>query len=209
LRGLNAISTRAIGVPMLEITPTIPESQRQRAGEIYYEAFRRKLQPLVGKPAETLRVLTAGLNLKLALGASVDGKLFGVAGLHHRLGVFSRVVLRDSLSHLGPVRGLYAWAVLNLFGAGATCPPDHLRIAALAVDARARGHGLGSRLLEAIFEKARCEGFRAVRLEVVDTNTGARQLYERSGFVVVETHSYPIKNDWLGFSSDHVMVRML
>lgn len=194
---------------MIEITHTLPESQRQRAGQIYYDAFRRKLQPLVGKPAETLRVLTAGINLKLALGALVNGKLLGLAGLHSREGIFSRVILRDSLSHLGPLRGIYAWGVLNLFGAGASCPPDHLRIAALAVDAAARGQGLGSRLLEAVFDKARNEGFRAVRLEVVDTNTGARQLYERSGFVVVETHLYPIKNDWLGFSSDYVMVKKL
>jgi ribosomal protein S18 acetylase RimI-like enzyme len=194
---------------VIEIVPSLPESLRAQAGRIYYEAFRRKLQPLVGKPAETLRVLTAGLDLKLVLGALVGGKLRGLAGLHSHEGLFSRVVLRDSLSHLGPLRGLYAWAVLNLFGQGAKCPPDHLRIAALVVDASARGQGLGSRLLEAIFDKARREGFRAVRLEVVDTNTGARQLYERMGFAKVATHSYPIKSTWLGFSSEQVMVKKL
>jgi ribosomal protein S18 acetylase RimI-like enzyme len=194
---------------MLEIIHNLPETLRNQAGQIYYEAFRRKLQPLVGKPIETLRVLTAGLNLKMALGALVDGKLLGVAGLHSREGIFSRVILHDGIHHLGLWRGLYAWGVLNLFGAGANCPHDHLRIAALAVDAAARGQGLGSRLLEAVFDKARQEGFRAVRLEVVDTNHDARRLYERTGFAVVKTHSYPIKSDWMGFSSDHVMVKAL
>jgi ribosomal protein S18 acetylase RimI-like enzyme len=194
---------------MIEIIPSLNECQRLRAGQIYYEAFRRKLQPLVGKPAETLRVLAAGFNLNMALGALVDGKLLGLAGLHSREGVFSRVVLGDSLRHLGLLRGVFAWAVLNLFGAGANCPSGHLRIAALAVDESTRGNGLGSRLLEAVFDKARREDFRAVRLEVVDTNHGARQLYERMGFTLVETHRYPLLRGWLGFSSDHVMVKEL
>src|SRR5512145_199237 len=142
----------------LEILPGLPESLRAQAGRIYYEAFRRKLQQLVGKPAETLRILTAGLNLKLAFGAFADGKLLGLAGLHSRAGIFSQVALRESLRQLGPGRGPYAWAILNLFGQGAKCPPGHLRIAALAIEPAARGQGLGSRLLEAIFEKARLEG---------------------------------------------------
>ena len=194
---------------MIEIIQTLPESLRAQAGRIYYAAFQRKLQPLVGQPAATLRVLTAGLNLKLALGALVDGKLLGLAGLHHHAGIFSRVALRASLSQLGPLRGFYAWAVLNLFGQGSQCPPGQLRIAALAVEAAARGQGLGTRLLEAIFDQARCEGFHAVRLEVVDSNHGARQLYERLGFTVIETHSYPIQKSWLGFSSDQVMLKEL
>jgi ribosomal protein S18 acetylase RimI-like enzyme len=68
---------------------------------------------------------------------------------------------------------------------------------------------LGSLLLEAVFAQARREGFRAVQLEVVDTNHGARQLYERLGFAVIETHSYPLKSNWLGFSSDYIMLKKL
>jgi ribosomal protein S18 acetylase RimI-like enzyme len=195
--------------PMIEITPTLAEAQRQRAGQIYYEAFQRKLQPLVGRPAAALRVLTAGLNLQMALGALVDGQLLGIAGLHCRDGVFSQVRLRDSQKEFGLLRGLYAWGMLNLFGAGASCPPGHLRIAALAVAAGARGQGLGARLLEAVAERARRDGYRAVRLEVVNTNTAARRLYERAGFGVVATHFYPMPGGWLGFSGEHVMVKPL
>jgi ribosomal protein S18 acetylase RimI-like enzyme len=194
---------------MIEIAATIPENQRQRAGEIYYEAFRRKLQPLVGKPAETQQTLAMGFNLDMAIGALADGELRGLAGLHSAAGIFSRVRMSDCWKQLGPLRGLYAWAVLNLFGAGAKCPPGHLRIAAIAVDEKARGQGLGSRLLETVFDKARREGFKAVRLEVVDTNPRAKKLYENLGFGVVETHAYPITSGWLGFSKEYVMVKTL
>ncbi len=84
-----------------------------------------------------------------------------------------------------------------------------MRVAALAVDSAARGRGVGSRLLESIFDKARREDYRAVRLEVVDTNTGARRLYERMGFSVVKTHRYLLIRRWLGFTGDHVMVKEL
>lgn len=60
---------------------------------------------------------------------------------------------------------------------------------------------MGTRLLETIFDLA--------RREVVDTNTRARQLYERLGFVLVETHAYPIQSGWLGFSKDHVLIKKL
>ena len=194
---------------MIEIIPKLAENQRVRAGQIYYQAFRRKLQPLVGSPAQASQILTAGLNLDMVMGVVVDGELSGIAGLHTRQGIFLQVVLRDSLHNLGPVRGLFAWVVINLFTVSPNCSPDELRIAALAVDSALQGQGLGSRLLEAVFDRARREGYHAVRLEVVDTNLGARRLYERFGFGIIATHRYPIPRNWLGFSKDHVMVKKL
>lgn len=194
---------------MIDIAFPLGESQRPQAGLIYYEAFRRKLQPLIGRPAKTMTVLTAGLNLDMMMGALEEGRLLGIAGLHSHAGTFSHITLRESVAALGLAHGIYAWVALNLFDAGAECPSGELRIAALAVDAVARGRGIGSRLLEAVFAKARREGFRAVRLEVVDTNTGARSLYERQGFAVVKTQRYPLMRNWLGFSGEHVMVKEL
>lgn len=194
---------------MIEITPTLTEDQRALAARIYFEAFRRKLAPLIGQPTLTLCVLTAGLNLKMMMGAQIDGRLLGLAGLQHFKENYLRINFRECIRRLGLVRGAYAWFALNLFGADLTLPKDRLRIAALAVDAEARGKGLGTSLLEAVFVRARNEGFNAVQLEVVDTNIHARRLYERSGFSVVKTHAYPIPGSWLGFSADHVMIKML
>ena len=193
--------------PVIDIAFPLDESHREQAGLIYYEAFRRKLQPLTGKPAQTRALLTAGLNLDRVMGALEEGKLLGIAGLHSHEGTFVRITLRKSMAALGVARGFGAWVGLNLLAAGLSCPTGVLRIAALAVDPIARGRGVGSRLLEAVSDKARCEGFHTVRLEVVDTNTGARQLYERMGFTVVTTHHYPLIRNWLGFSGEHVMVK--
>lgn len=194
---------------MIDIAFPLNESQRSHAGLILYEAFRRKLQPLAGNPARTIPLLTAALNLDMVMGAAVDGRLLGVAGLHSREGRYAQFDLRSAAAAQGLLRGVRAWGMLNLFSRGAGCPAGELRIAALAVDAAARGQGVGSRLLEAIFDKARQDGMGAVRLEVVDTNTGARELYQRLGFKVVKTERYPLPRSWLDFSGDYVMVKAL
>jgi ribosomal protein S18 acetylase RimI-like enzyme len=194
---------------MIDIALPLDESQRAQAGLILYEAFRRKLQPLTGDPARTIPLLSAALNLDMVMGAVVDGRLLGVAGLHSHEGCYAQFDLLSAAAAHGILRGVRAWAMLSLFSRGAGCPAGELRIAALAVDAAARGQGVGSRLLEAIFAKAYADGLVAVRLEVVDTNSGARQLYERLGFRVVRTERYPLPRNWLGFSGDHVMVKVL
>ena len=56
-------------------------------------------------------------------------------------------------------------------------------ISTLAVVAELRGRGVGTRLLETAIAAARDDGFVQLSLSVHRTNTGARQLYERAGFL--------------------------
>jgi ribosomal protein S18 acetylase RimI-like enzyme len=56
------------------------------------------------------------------------------------------------------------------------------RIYSLAVAPRARGLGLGGRLLAALENVARERGYAVARLEVAVSNTPARTLYEGAGY---------------------------
>lgn len=56
------------------------------------------------------------------------------------------------------------------------------RILILAVDERARGRGIGSRLVSLFEERFRNRGVRRLNLEVRVTNESAIRLYERMGF---------------------------
>ncbi|MEE1825516.1 GNAT family N-acetyltransferase [Streptomyces sp. BE20] len=61
----------------------------------------------------------------------------------------------------------------------------HVRqIQGLAVDAGARGRGVGVALVEAACAAAREQGARRLTLRVLGHNAPARSLYERCGFVV-------------------------
>ena len=58
----------------------------------------------------------------------------------------------------------------------------------LYVRAAFRGSGLGERLVQAVTERARAAGYRALRLDTLASMEAAMRLYERLGFV--ETAPY-------------------
>lgn len=83
----------------------------------------------------------------------------------------SRIAYRDGapvgLVNLG-VRGREAW------------------IGGVGVIASARRTGVGEALMSAVQEEARSRGVERVWLEVIDTNVGARALYEKLGYVATQ-----------------------
>lgn len=56
----------------------------------------------------------------------------------------------------------------------------------LAVDSRARGAGMGSRLLHDFESEARALGFNSMALDVFASNTGVPEWYFRNGYELVE-----------------------
>lgn len=59
---------------------------------------------------------------------------------------------------------------------------DEAEILNLAVDARKRRQGIGSRLIERAIEECKAEGARRIFLEVRESNEGARKFYGRARF---------------------------
>jgi ribosomal protein S18 acetylase RimI-like enzyme len=63
-----------------------------------------------------------------------------------------------------------------------------LTINGLAVAHAARGQGVATALLEAAAAEGKRRGARKISLHVHSTNTAARRLYERHGYVIEGTH---------------------
>jgi GNAT superfamily N-acetyltransferase len=61
--------------------------------------------------------------------------------------------------------------------------PDAVLLISMWVAPKARGRGVGRRIVEAVREWSREQGAKEIRLEVTDGNRGAIELYERCGFV--------------------------
>lgn len=78
----------------------------------------------------------------------------------------------------GPEGGIVAYAVL-------WCAADQAELANIAVVEAWRGRGLGSRLLDAVLERARQRGVRSLFLEVRVSNERAARMYEARDFVEV------------------------
>jgi ribosomal protein S18 acetylase RimI-like enzyme len=64
-------------------------------------------------------------------------------------------------------------------------------VCGMAVEPEFRGRGIGTRLLEMAERDCRRHGLRKLSLIVFEQNTGAKRLYERSGYV--EKHRRPVE----------------
>lgn len=162
----------------------VPEDQIEAATALYCEAFREKLVPFLGPVERAARFLSQGLVPERAFVALDRGAVVGLAGFKQaKKGLFEPSVGRFFQE--------YGWsAPLRLLGLALLErdeEPGCLLMDGIAVAASARGQGIGTRLLEAIEAHARASGSDAIRLDVIDSNPGARRLYERFGFEARET----------------------
>ena len=63
---------------------------------------------------------------------------------------------------------------------------DRAFINFVLVSDRYRGYGIGRKLLDAVIERSRKEGLETIRFETYSCLKGARELYRKAGFRIVE-----------------------
>ena len=176
---------------------------RAEVAALFLEAFGAKLRLPLGRPSRALAFVERTLDPRHAISA-VDGAgaLLGVAGVKTPAGGLLTGRNGDLRAVYGMLGGLWRGALLDLYER--PVEPGVMLMDGLFVAPCARGRGVGARLLAAVAERARAEGCREVRLDVVDGNP-ARALYERHGF----RPSGRVENGWmapvLGFGGSTTM----
>ncbi|MGW0534045.1 GNAT family N-acetyltransferase [Streptomyces sp. NPDC003032] len=200
----KSVGTGADGGPVT-VLRGVPAGAGRRAAELYWEAFGRKLGPALNPPDKAVPFIAAHLDGDRAVCALLDGQLVGLAGYQlggrSLTGGSAAAVLRA----YGHVRGLHRLLLLALFERRPA--PRQLVMDGIAVDARMRGRGVGSLLIEEVATLAAEAGCREIRLDVIDTNPRARALYERRGFTAVRTERTPYLRALLGFGAVTTMRR--
>lgn len=186
----------------------LPHILRQQAAELYSSAFERKFRPFFGPRAKSISLVSQSLQPDLAFVAVRDQKLLGLAGIQFAEKRFVDVKRRTLISEFGGVSGLLRHTFMELFFAR---PHEAgvLLMDGIAVRDEARGQGIGTALLEAVYAYAATHHFSSVRLDVIDTNPRARKLYESFGFVSTRTSHFPFLKSLLGFSAVTTMVKRL
>lgn len=162
----------------------VPAGLHLQASRLYAEALKAKLQPFLGSVDRASRLLSQGLRPHRGIFALNGDKVVGVAGFK----VDGTELFDVSMRHM---RQEYGWSALpralGLMLLSRREQPDTLLMDGIAVDPSMRSRGIGARLLDAICQHAAHLNRRYVRLDVVDTNPRAKQLYARKGFVAEKT----------------------
>lgn len=186
----------------------LPEHLKPQAAVLYWQAFGGKLGRVMGPEARAhaflLRVLRAD---HCICALSDDGQLLGIAGFKSWQGSFAGGAPED-------LRAVYGWLGAGWRGAllrllQSEIDNDRFLIDGLCVAREARGHGVGSALVAALMAEATARGYRAIRLEVINTNIRARALYERLGFAAWRVETLGPLRHVFGFSRAVTMVRAL
>lgn len=157
----------------------LAEEHRAEAAALFWEAFEGKLGRALGPRRKAVRWLTRAIAPRHAVSAVRDGELVGVAGFKTGNGGLVAGGFGSLLLTYGP-GAFHRSLLLSRFDR--PVEPGVVMVDGIFVREGSRGYGVGTRLLMALEQIARRHGAHALRLEVVEGNERARDLYERRGF---------------------------
>ncbi len=121
-------------------------------------------------------------------------------------GAYGRMLSGELIMTVAEVEGhAVGHCSIGREGALPTAENAHVGVLGILVDARHRGRGIGTALLERSLERAR-DRFDVVRLSLFSQNVGARRLYERFGFVLSGHVPRHIRRGGTYFDSDEMVL---
>lgn len=171
-----------MNLPALQIHLGLYPTQIQRAAQLYLEALRRQIGPLIGADSRAVAFLRQSINPQNVLTAIHDGEVVGLAGLQHENGPFLQPQLSLFIQHFGWLLGRIRFQQASLYEQPLPAA-SQLLIHSIAVDPAMRGQGVGTSLINAVTDFAYRRGFEAVSIHVPDTAPAMLRLCEHLGFV--------------------------
>lgn len=184
----------------LQITRGFADELRPQVASLYDAAFGAKLGIAIPDAPLRLKLLAQSFDPSHCFIATSGGVVLGVAGFKTSAGALTSGITAKSLrAELRGLKALRAMFVLALFERRLSA--DQLLMDGISVSPEARGKGIGTQLLNRLKAFAAGEKFRSLRLDVINTNPLARQLYERLGFVATKTENLAYLHWLLGFSA--------
>lgn len=181
----------------------MPAYLRADAATLFEEAFGEKLRTALPATQLMAAALERTLRADSIVVALREGELQGMVGLSAAEGRYrgGAIATGDAFAELRALLGLIgaARAVVGLAMGQHRPEAGELYVDGIAVIPAARGQGIGTRLLAEVARIADEDGFRWVRLDVVDSNPRAQQLYARLGYRVTRVQTFRFTSRLVGF----------
>ena len=145
----------------------LPPAMRAQAARLYWEAFGGKLDRVLGPEPRALVFFERVIRADHCLAAiAPDGRLIGIAGFKTPQGSFAGGSWGDLTAVYGALGG--RWRGCLLWALGRDVDNDSFLVDGICVTRDARGQGVGSLLLAALYDEARGRGYGSIRLDVID-----------------------------------------
>lgn len=192
----------------LQIRFGVPDNQRCRVAEIFFETFEGKTSKIFGDKNKAVAFVSACLRDDRTLVAFKDGVAVGFAGLEYDKKSFIDAGLQQTVRifGLGTLRVVLFGGIFLLTRAR----QNEIHLESIAVSSSEQGKGIGSKLIQATIDHAISKGFSQIKLEVIETNQEARKLYEKIGFKEFKVQKIPYPfSSLLGFGSVTEMIYRL
>ncbi|MCD4669149.1 MAG: GNAT family N-acetyltransferase [Actinomycetia bacterium] len=186
------------------INKGLPGKFKDSAADLFLNALGEKFIPILGEKNKAKEAIELSINQDNCFSAENESKLLGFLAFQ----INETSFLNPSLAILISVYGLFS-GILKAIGLSMLeykTNSNEIHIEAIAVDESARGKGIGTKLLDAIFQLASEKRYKTITLEVIDINPRARELYERIGFEVVkQSRIWPL-NKLIGWPFNKVFL---
>lgn len=179
------------------------ELERDRVGDLYWEAFGKKLGVAFVNDATGAQATRAAMRPDRVLVARLDGAVAGVCGFYADGSGAAAFTWKGLLEILPFWQAI--WASLALSVLARSERNGVLVLDGICVDPTLRGSGIGSALLGKATDYARERRLTAVRLSVIDDNPRAEALYRRRGFKSAGSGTIGWLRHLYGFNSYRVM----
>jgi len=188
----------------ITITSTLSRHQQREVAEIYYDSFKIKFSKLwlfTNNKGLAIEVLSQSIDFNNGLYAIKDNEVIGFIGLETVGSIYTNLRFSSLIKAFGLIGGLWRTAGYLIYRAfQGRIGEDEMHIDPIAVSEKARGLGVGTKLLDASLVLAKSLGKKKMTLEVVDTNPEAKKLYERKEFVVTKIEKTGFLTSLAGFT---------
>ena len=182
----------------------IPENLRLLAATLIYDTFITKFRYTLGPREKGIQFIANSFQPKYGLVAFIDDTFVGLAGAKSNEGELIEVKFSRwaRTYHLRTLRsfliGFPFWWQKQT--------PDILTVTNISVKETARGKGIGTKIIQEFLRYGTAQGYRAVNLEVINSNVRAKTLYKRMGFRTTGYSNIPIPwSHLLGFTGVYEM----
>ena len=182
----------------------LPDNLRLPAATLIYDTFITKFRYTLGPREKGIRFIANSFQPKYGLVAFSDDEFVGLAGARSNEGELIEVKFKR-WARTYHVRTLRSFLIGFPFWFEKRTP-GVLTVTNISVKETARGKGIGTKVIQEFLCYGTAHKYRAVNLEVINSNVRAKRLYEQMGFTTTGYSSIPIPwNHLLGFTGVYEM----